>query len=116
MLLLALIFLVIDYLWIGVISRGMWRDQVLAIQNSPLRANMYYATLSYVLLIAGLYVFIIKTGAPLWKAAFYGLVVYGVFDFTNLAIFKNYSPVLGIMDMLWGAVVCTAVTFIFRSL
>jgi uncharacterized membrane protein len=115
-LILALIFLAIDYLWVGIISRQMWSDNVLAIQNSPLKVNMVYAALSYVLLIAGLYIFIIERGAPLWQAAFYGLVVYGVFDFTNMAIFQHYSLSTGILDMLWGAVVCGAVTFVFRSL
>ena len=33
-----------------------------------------------------------------------GLIIYGVFDFTNLAIFENYSLKLGLIDMLWGGI------------
>ena len=114
--LLSALYLAIDYIWVGLLSKSMWQDNVLAIQNSPLTANMLYAALSYGLLIYGLWALIVEPGAPLWKAALYGLVVYGVFDLTNLAIFKNYSRAVGLLDMLWGAAVCTAVTALFRKL
>lgn len=35
----------------------------------------------------------------------YGLVVYGVYDLTNLAILANWTLKLTIVDILWGVFV-----------
>jgi uncharacterized membrane protein len=40
-----------------------------------------------------------------------GIVVYGVWNFTNMAIFKNYDIVVGLMDLCWGFVLFSAVVY-----
>lgn len=35
-----------------------------------------------------------------------GFVVYGVYNGTNYAILKNWTPKLAILDTLWGVFVC----------
>ena len=45
-----------------------------------------------------------------------GLVVYGVFNTSNLAIFKRYSKVLAIIDILWGSILYTLATFVYLTL
>ena len=45
-----------------------------------------------------------------------GLVVYGVFNTTNLAIFRNYSKALAIIDMFWGTILYTLATFTYLAL
>ena len=41
----------------------------------------------------------------MWGAGL-GLVVYGVYDLTNLATLRGWSPALAIVDILWGASAC----------
>ena len=41
-----------------------------------------------------------------------GLCIYGVFDFTNYAIFKNYNMFIGALDMLWGGILYYVVTWL----
>ena len=36
------------------------------------------------------------------EGAFLGAITYGIFDFSNHAIFKNYGLTLAIIDMTWG--------------
>lgn len=47
-----------------------------------------------------------------FKGAFMGLIIYGVFDMTNLAILKNYPLAFAGPDMAWGAFVFGLVTVI----
>lgn len=38
----------------------------------------------------------------LWKSAFLGLMVYRVYEFTNLALIKNWPLKVVFIDILWG--------------
>ena len=42
----------------------------------------------------------------------YGLTVYGVFDFTNMAIFDNYELPVAVLDTVWGGFICALVTYL----
>ena len=67
-----------------------------------------YALVVYVLMILGWKLLIDKQGEKqsniVRNSIILGLIIYGVFDFTNLAIFDNYSLKLGLIDMLWGGI------------
>lgn len=102
--------LIVDIIWVGYISKPMWDRLVLNVQNSPLEANSLYAGIAYMILISGLILLVADRIRPdswikdsLYYGIIYGLVVYGLFDFTNLAIFKNYSLKVSLIDMTWGA-------------
>lgn len=53
-------------------------------------------------------------GTMVWRAfrsgGLFGLVLYGVFNATNFAIFSNYSPTVAILDTLWGTFLFFTVT------
>lgn len=42
-----------------------------------------------------------------------GFVVYGVFNTTNLAVFKRYSVPLAIIDIIWGTLLFTIATYVY---
>ena len=42
-----------------------------------------------------------------------GLLLYGMFNTTNIAIFKNYSYFIALIDTLWGFIVFTLSSYIF---
>jgi uncharacterized membrane protein len=44
--------------------------------------------------------------------AFFGFVVYGIYNATNYAIFTNYNPITAIIDTLWGTFVFFIATYI----
>jgi uncharacterized membrane protein len=79
------------------------------IQKSPLELNLKYGSLFY-LLAPFAYLYIIKPLSSKDKhissiakyGAFLGLLMYGTFDITNLALFKEYPPWYALMDTLWG--------------
>ena len=57
----------------------------------------------YIFLITGLNYFIIQYNKSPQDAFLLGLIIYGVFETTSLALFSKWSILLGIIDTLWGA-------------
>ena len=109
LLILAVIFLVVDLLWLKFVVGDLWKTNVETVQKSPMEIKSHYAILSYLLLIFGTYYFVYLTidkenyvKESLIKGFISGFIIYGVFDFTNLAIFKEFDLKTAIIDMLWG--------------
>jgi len=51
------------------------------------------------------------------KDAFlFGLVIYAVYDFTNLATFSKWSLYLSVIDTFWGGTLFGVTTWIIRFL
>ena len=109
LLILAVIFLVVDLLWLKFVVGDLWKTNVETVQKSPMEIKSHYAILSYLLLMLGTYYFVYLTidkenyvKESLIKGFISGFIIYGVFDFTNLAIFKEFDLKTAIIDMLWG--------------
>jgi uncharacterized membrane protein len=45
-----------------------------------------------------------------------GFSIYGIYNFTSLAIYKDLDSSIGIMDTLWGTTLYTLTTFVFLLL
>lgn len=91
------------------------------IQQSKLKINYIGAFLSYIFLTFALYWFIIKNNTisydkKLLHAFILGLTIYGVFEATNFALFKNWSPYIFLSDTLWGATLMLLTTYFFYKL
>jgi uncharacterized membrane protein len=105
------IYLVVDFLWIGVLMKGFYLreyGELARLLNGSLSPRMLYVILAYVALLIG-YIFFIypnATTGSLVKAIIYGVlfgfVVYGVFDFTNYATLEKWTLKATIIDLLWG--------------
>jgi uncharacterized membrane protein len=99
------VYIVVDMIWIFGAKR-LHNTTVQDVQGSklvvdPVAAGLYYliAPLSYIYIIKPLS----KTRKDLIKnSMMVGLLMYGTFDLTNKAIFKNYSWTYTLSDMAWG--------------
>ncbi len=86
-------------------------------QGNTITPNLYAGAIVYFALIAGIFIFVLPkaNGNPLlalmWGAVF-GFVTYATYDFTNLAVVKNWPIGISIIDVLWGCVVCGVTSFI----
>jgi uncharacterized membrane protein len=49
----------------------------------------------------------------LTTGALIGFSIYGVFNTTNVALFKNYSGVLALIDTLWGSFLFFITTYVY---
>ena len=80
-----------------------------------MKVKIMPAILCYLLLIFALNYFILRTKRSVLDAFLLGVVIYGVFDTTNLAIFKKWDSKVALMDTLWGGVLFALTTFIIYS-
>jgi uncharacterized membrane protein len=93
----AVLFLV-DIFWLltgGIMARKMTER----IQGSPIQVRYVSAALVYVFLA---YMLLQTKSAK--EAFFYGVAIYGVYDFTNHALLDQYDWKFAIADTLWGGV------------
>jgi uncharacterized membrane protein len=111
-----IIFFAVDMVWLGLVARNFYKKH-LGFIMSP-EVNWYAALIFYALFIAGILVFVVipglrndGLGLMLLKAAFFGLITYATYDLTNLATLKNWPVVVTIVDMIWGMVLTTLVSF-----
>ena len=79
--------------------------------------NMGAAGAFYALYVTGLMVMVIwpavqggSVGQALLYGAVLGLVAYGTYDLTNLAVMKGFTTKIAIIDMVWGAFLTGAVS------
>jgi uncharacterized membrane protein len=96
MLLAPFLLLAIDIPWLWSTS-GSSLAMFNKIQGVPVRFSLWPAVIVYIALA---YLLLQQTSV---KGAFLnGAAVYAVYDFTNLAILKDYTLQFAVTDTLWG--------------
>ena len=109
----AILFVVIDSVYLN-FMKDYFQKQVIKVQGSPIKINFLGAALCYVFLIASLNYFIIKPKKSVQDAFLLGIVIYGVYETTNYAIFKNWSMLSVIIDTLWGGILFALTTYLVK--
>jgi uncharacterized membrane protein len=111
----AIVLIILDSAYLHLMT-GYFKRQVMAVQGSPLQLNLVGAALCYVFIIFGLNYFIIKNRKSVKDAFLLGIVVYAVFELTNLALFKNWHIMSVLIDTLWGGILFGLTTGIVYKL
>jgi uncharacterized membrane protein len=108
------VFFAIDLLWLGVLARGFYRDN-LAHLLSPV-VNWPAAVVFYLFFIAGILYFAVlpalaegSVQRALLNGALFGFFTYMTYDLTNLATLPSWPVKVVVVDILWGTVLCAAV-------
>ena len=101
----------IDSIYLQLI-KTFFANQIKLVQQTPLKMNFIATILSYILLAFGLYYFIIKPNRSVQEAFLLGLIIYGVFETTNKALFNNWSWLTVFIDTLWGGILFGLTTFL----
>lgn len=106
----AVVIFVVDLLWLG--TGGQYALKVAEnIQGSRVTLNPYYAAVVYVFLA-----YMLSKTNNYIEAFLFGVCIYGVYDFTTLAIFKKYDYRFAIMDTFWGGVLFVLSRYILSFL
>ncbi|MNL67705.1 hypothetical protein D3C87_1923200 [compost metagenome] len=71
------------------------------------------AILVYILIPCGIYFFVlpkVSEGQGLVSILpwgfFFGIILYGVYDFTNYSLLRGWTLPMTLVDCLWGGVLC----------
>jgi uncharacterized membrane protein len=105
----SLLFLIADglFLWL---NRIHFQNQVINVQRVVIQPNYKAIIATYVFLLSGLCYFIIRTHRSVLDAFLLGVLIYGVFECTNMGIFKKWELKTVLMDTLWGGILFAGVT------
>jgi uncharacterized membrane protein len=107
----AIVFVILDYFYLN-LAKNYFENQVQLVQGSPLKLNYLGAILCYIFLIFGINYFIIKPKRSIQDAFLLGLIIYAVFETTNVALFSNWSWFTVLIDSLWGGTLFALTTYI----
>jgi uncharacterized membrane protein len=100
-------FLLIDALWLGVVAKSFYRDQLGDLMlPSP---NLAAAAIFYLVFAVAIVILAVRPGLDAgsgWTAVAYGAVLglaaYGTYDMTNISTLRGWPLQLTIVDMVWG--------------
>ena len=113
------IMFVLDMIWIAIIAKQAYFNaygHVLRLQDGHLLPIWWAVALVYLALVFGVNYFglsMIKVSffQAVVHSAVFGLITYMVYDFTCLALFKNWPIGMSILDCCWGAVLCGSTAY-----
>lgn len=105
-----------DMIWLGFISKKLYDSQIghlLKKTDGLLTPNFSAAALVYIAIASGILLFVLPRVqqdymSALKYGALFGMIVYGVYDFTNYSILKDWPLKITIIDFLWGTCLCGA--------
>ena len=103
----SIIFLIIDVIWLSFATKSFYRPLIgNLLTDKPV---MWAAALFYILYVLGMAVVVIQPCISsesnlktVYTGFVFGLVAYGTYNLTNMAVLKGWSPTVTFVDMFWG--------------
>jgi len=106
----AVIMIAIDMVWLMWLGRGFYMQEIGDILLE--KPNLPAALAFYVLYSIGVVVIVIAPALEAQSAMrallyglIFGLVAYGTYDLTNLAVMKGFTTKIALIDMIWGGLI-----------
>ena len=103
----SIIFLIIDFIWLSFATKSFYRPLIgNLLSDKPV---MWAAALFYILYVFGMAIIVIqpcidseRIFKTIYTGFIFGLVAYGTYNLTNMAVLKGWSPTVTFVDMFWG--------------
>jgi uncharacterized membrane protein len=111
-------FLILDSIYLT-LTKNYYNNLVTKIQKSPLELKIMPAAGAYSIILFSWYYFVFQNiknqskKKSIIDSAVLGFCMYSLFDFTNMAIFKNWDIKTVIIDSIWGSILYTLTTIIY---
>jgi steroid 5-alpha reductase family enzyme/uncharacterized membrane protein len=114
--------LFLDFIWLGNLFNDFYVEQskhIARINNGHFDALPWATFLVYIIIPLGVSCFAIfcsnSRSMALFKGIFYGLILYCTYEFTNLALIKDWPIEMALLDIAWGPILCGAGAFLSYS-
>jgi uncharacterized membrane protein len=104
----------LDYIYLSLFS-SHFKQQILDVQHSPLEFKLIPAIICYITLVFGLNYFILQKNGSVLDAALLGLVIYTVYETTNMTILKDWNLKSVLIDSIWGGILFGSTTYIISK-
>lgn len=112
--LVSVILLTLDYVYLSNFGAKPFLNMVEKIQNEKTILKLPAAVVSYVLLILAVHQIVLEKPDNYRRAFMIGLIIYGVFDATNMALFNKYDITVAIEDSIWGGVLFATTLYLYN--
>lgn len=111
--LLAVIFIVIDAVWLMFIAKKFYQQEIGGLLLA--KPNLTPAAVFYGLYVFGMMMFALRPalandslGQAVAAGALLGLLMYATYDLTNQSTLKGWSKKVTLADLAWGTFVTSA--------
>ncbi|MGH6859874.1 MAG: DUF2177 family protein [Phyllobacterium sp.] len=105
----AVIFFVLDFIWLSTMATSFYRARIPAIMATDV--NYVAAILFYLMFVGGIVIFAVGPAlengrwmTALVYGALLGFIAYGTYDLTSQATLKQWSTAVTVVDMAWGTI------------
>ena len=103
----SVIFLIVDVIWLSFATKSFYRPLIgNLLAEKPV---IWAAALFYILYVFGMSILVIQPcieSDSIFKTIYigfiFGLVAYGTYNLTNMAVLNGWSPTVTFVDMFWG--------------
>lgn len=103
------VFLALDLLWLGVLARRFYAEQLAAFLQPQVDGVAAFGF--YLIYIVGLLFFAVRPaletgslGKAVLLGALFGFFTYATYDLTNLATLRGWPVRVTVVDLAWGTV------------
>ena len=114
-------FTIIDYIWLTMVVKKYWSKLIQTIQIDVFKPKREYILPVYILMTCALSMFVLPNikKETIWVDSIkygggLGLIVYGIFDLTNLILFSKYDLSMALGDIVWGTFLFTIVSYLSK--
>ncbi len=113
----AVLFVIIDAVWIKFIANGFYKAQMGTLLRK--KPNFIPAVIFYLLYMLGIIIFVVDPALAknslsyaLGHGALLGLLMYATYDLTNHSTLKNWPAKITYVDMVWGTIITAGVSVV----
>jgi uncharacterized membrane protein len=104
------VFFAIDLLWLGVVAKGLYARHIGGLLRD--QVNWIAAILFYAIYIGGIQLFVLipalQAESSILRTAvmggLLGFFAYATFDLTSLALIRNWTTTIVLIDLAWGTI------------
>lgn len=114
-------YIAIDVVWLMIINRKYYQDFFARFNGGVASQGIstqsaIYGGLAWLCLAAGMETFVLQNARDLQdaviKGALFGMIVYGVYDFTNLATLSGWTFNFAVADIVWGSALGSIIAYL----
>lgn len=106
--------IIMDMIWLSLIAKNIYAQNIgmlLRRSGSNMAPIWWAAGIVYVFITVGILYFVLPSAQGNYFLAFsggliFGLITYGIYDFTNYAILANWPWKITCIDLIWGMILC----------
>lgn len=114
------VLVLIDFLWFGVLMKGLYLRELASLarmSNGAFKPLPLPGLLAWAVIPAGIVFFAVphltddsSVLSVLGWGGLLGLIMYAMYDMTNLSTLRDYTAKLAVIDVAWGTVLSAFVT------